>query len=75
MDTGNDITGNLDETFLFKMLESEAYFSPVNEHSQSKGDVFGLQEMLDDTPLTRDKLIFEEVSDVELKCLSEQQSN
>ena len=60
---------------LFKMLESEANFSPVSQHPQSKGDVFGLQEMLDDTPLTRDKLIFEEVSDVELKCLSEQQSN
>ena len=63
MDSGNDITEDLDATFLFKILESEADFSPVSQHSQSKGDVFGLQEMLDDTPLTRDKLISEQESD------------
>ena len=72
LDTGNNITEDLNETFLFKMLESEGNFSPVGQHSQSKGDVFGLQEMLDDTPLTRDKLISEQESDVELKGLSEQ---
>ena len=75
LDTGNDITEDLDETFLFKMLESEGNFSPVSQHSQSKGDVFGLQEMLDDTPLTRDKLISEQESDVELKGLTEQVSS
>ena len=72
LDTGNGVTEDLGETFLFKMLESEGNFSPVGQHSQSKGDVFGLQEMLDDTPLTRDKLISEQESDVELKGLSQQ---
>ena len=40
-DTNNYITEDLDDTFLFKMLESEDNFSPVSQHSQSKGDVFG----------------------------------
>ena len=54
------------------MLKSEGNCSPVSQNSQSKGEVFGLQEILEDTHLTRDKLISEQESDVELKCLSEQ---
>ena len=48
--TENNITIDLDKTFLFKMLESEGNISRSNQHSQSNGDVFGLQEMFDDTP-------------------------
>ena len=68
LNTENDITEELVDTFLFKMLKSQGNFSPVSQHSQSKGDVFGLQGMLDDTPLTRDKLS-EQKWDVELKGL------
>ena len=70
LDTGKDLSIDLDETFLSAMLDSESHIS--SEDQQSKGDVFGLQEMLDNTPLTRDKLISEQESDVELQGLIEQ---
>ncbi|XP_062610561.1 uncharacterized protein LOC134272333, partial [Saccostrea cucullata] len=70
LDTGKDLSIDLDETFLSAVLDSESHIS--SEDQQSKGDVFGLQEMLDNTPLTRDKLISEQESDVELQGLIEQ---
>ncbi|XP_061190377.1 uncharacterized protein LOC133198276 [Saccostrea echinata] len=72
LDTGKDFSVDLNGTFLSEMLESEGHISPENQKSKSKSNVLGLEEMLDNTPLTRVELISEQESDAELQGLIEQ---
>uniref|UniRef100_A0A8W8MZ15 Integrase catalytic domain-containing protein n=1 Tax=Magallana gigas TaxID=29159 RepID=A0A8W8MZ15_MAGGI len=73
LDKGNDLNIGLNETFMSNLLKSESHTSSENQHQHaSKDDVLGLHEMFDKTPLTRDRLISEQESDLETKGLSTQ---
>jgi hypothetical protein len=72
LEIGESSSLDLNETFLLELMSAEGHIPSYNQQSQSNIDMLGLLEMSDNTPLTEEKLISEQKSDVELQGLNAQ---